>query len=313
MKNRIFILATLVLGVLTVSSTQAAPVPFFGDPGLQECVDEHVGQNNWQEAEEFEFLVCDNRGITDISGIDQLINLNRVSLAENLITDINPLGMATQLTSLNLSGNGGINVNQLFPVLINNPGLSELGLADIVIEDLHLLPLHDGGTGQPLNLTRLDISNTGINEIDRLTEFPNLRFLNISANDVNDLWALHNLMFLEELNLAHTDANNLDVLNGHNQLVYLNLAGNRNVDFMMVLPILQNNPNLRTLNLSGIAIPDPGFLMLNDPNTGMPYPFEELYLANTGISDIGFMAFYPELKVVDISNNRVSDVTVLNS
>ncbi len=297
------------LNQLTLHDYHTGPYP------LIELDISNTGISDIYRLQEFPTLqhldISDNH-ISDLSPLSQLLDLRSLDASNNQIFDVTPLNNLTRLTSLKLSGNSGIHSNQLHFILSNNTKITELGLGDIAIDSLYSLPLYNYHTGRSFDLTYLDISNTGITDIYDLGQFPGLRYLDISDNELQYLDSLQYLIQLEELHLEKIQITDISLLNGQTKLRCLNLAGNSNIDFMSLLPILQNNPNLQALDLSGIAVPNPDDLALWNPYIGQPYPLTELRLASTGISDINFLYFYPLLEILDISNNDVSNIAYLN-
>src|SRR5690606_28449876 len=147
--------------------------------------------------------------ISDLSPLSQSLDLRSLDADNNQIIDITALDNLTRLTLLKLSGNSGISVNQLHPILSNNPGLTELGLGDIAIGDLYSLPLHNFHMLQPYNLSYLNVSNTGINNLDRIAEFKNLKYLNASQNNLAFVIELDELIKLEKIDLSENQISNV--------------------------------------------------------------------------------------------------------
>ena len=153
---------SVLLLTLLAGPTSASPLPTFHDPNLQACFDEQAAAQGWINAEDVRELVCVERGIRDIYGVDQLPLLESLDLSGNLIENLFPLNLSsgislpnlvslrlgdnrifnidslegyTGLHTLWLSGNAGIDFMQLRPIIEQNPDLTRLGLGDIDVHE----------------------------------------------------------------------------------------------------------------------------------------------------------------------------------
>lgn len=82
--------------------------------------------------EEVNALICNNKGIQFLDGIEQLTELNTLHLNFNHIEDITPLVELKKLKTLYLSGNQIYNLNPLSEL----PELMELGIQKNLVQDL---------------------------------------------------------------------------------------------------------------------------------------------------------------------------------
>jgi len=286
----------------------SSPIPFFFDTNLQECLDEHVADNGWTQAEDISFLNCENRNIIDLTGLDALPNLNALVLSDNNLVNLFPLFNLNQLTTLDLSGNRNLNfVPDVHSVLLNNSNLEVIGLGGINIDDPNLLDLFNPQTGQPYQLTKLDINATGIADLNFLNVYPDLETLNISDNGIQFLPPfIGSLTNLHELDASGNQLVDVFGLANLTQLRVLNLSGNGNLNFVSdVHSVLLNNPNLEVIGLNGISISDPNFLGLSNPQTGQPYSLIELDIGSTGVMDLNFLNAYQDLEKLNISDNGI--------
>lgn len=109
-------------------------------------------------------------GITDISeieGLEKLINLEELDLRKNNISEIKGLNTLTNLTILNLRK------NQISEI----KGLEKL-----------------------INLKKLNLSENNISEIKGLDHLKNLEYLNLNLNNISEIKGFENLT-----NLLHLD------------------------------------------------------------------------------------------------------------
>jgi internalin A len=114
----------------------------------------------------------DSRGITNLSGLEYLINVHSLSLRGNFVSDLTPLSGLTSLTELFLTRN---RISSIEP-LVKLVGLKEL---------------------------RLDQNN--ISNIESLAGLTGLEALRLSMNPVQDFWPLGALTELKSLTIYETE------------------------------------------------------------------------------------------------------------
>ncbi|NKB33807.1 MAG: hypothetical protein GKR91_11980 [Pseudomonadales bacterium] len=100
------------------SVRNGSPLPLlnnlpFTDSVLQSCVLDEAAANGWATVGEMTSLVCDGSGITDLTGIDALLDLATLDLSNNPFTDISLLENLTNLTALDLTGNDTLQCTDL--------------------------------------------------------------------------------------------------------------------------------------------------------------------------------------------------------
>ena len=136
-----------------------------------------------------------------LAGIESMTGLTYLDVSDNQFYDVYPLlspGM-TQLQTLNLSGNSHLQFTEVHQVLMNNPGLKEIGLADIAIGQQ--FPELFGPSGH-YALTSLDLSNTGVNDLHTLTIYNGLEKLELESNNIHSVFGLESLLGLILLNVV---------------------------------------------------------------------------------------------------------------
>lgn len=120
-------------------------------------------------------------GITDLSGLEFLLNLVELDLASNLIENLSPLSALTSLENLDLADNEIANLTAL--TLLTN--LDELNLADNEIESLN-------GLAGLTNLRDLDLSENEIISIAELSGLTRLTNVDLHDNRIGDVFPLLN-------------------------------------------------------------------------------------------------------------------------
>jgi Leucine-rich repeat (LRR) protein len=252
----------------------------------------------------------DNQLVSSI-GLDQLTQLQVLDLGNNNLSDINALLSLNALTQLNLGGNSQLQALQVQTVVQNNPGLTHLNLSGIALMDLGWLPAM-GPQGE-FNFQELDISNTGLSgDLYPLASYINLRVLKASGNQLAYVYPLDLLTQLNVLDLSNNKLVDIIPIQSLNQLTQLNLSGNNQLDKFQVVTVVQNNPGLMHLNLSGITLLDLNWLPAMGPQG--EYNFLELDFSNTSLTgDADLLATYSNLRVLNLSNNNLQLVSWLGT
>jgi Leucine-rich repeat (LRR) protein len=149
-------------------------------------------------------LEAQQAGITNVSGLEFAVNLKKLDLTDNQISDLSPLRGLENLEYLNLKWNHVTNITAL-------KGLT--------------------------NLTYLGLENNQISDISPLSSLRNLTRLNLGVNRVNRLDTLGRLTSLEQLILYYNDISNIGPLAGLIRLQVLNLSDNQISD---ISPLIKN-------------------------------------------------------------------------
>ncbi|WP_051542200.1 DUF5050 domain-containing protein [Clostridium lundense] len=137
---------------------------------VRNAINKPIGDIYKSDVEKITELIVETKGIQDISGIENLINLQILSLHINEISDISPL---KELTNLQRLGLGENKISDISPL----KGLT--------------------------NLQRLNLCNNRINDISELKNLTNLQELNLEGNSMSDISALKGLTNLQNLYLNY--------------------------------------------------------------------------------------------------------------
>lgn len=277
-------------------------------------------------------------GITNVPNLDQFSALTALDLSNNPLEWIGPLqGLANQLTALNLSGTSLFGLSELMDLtalkslhlndinfmpgvtdpmysqelsqavqdlVANNPGLTELGLNGIKIQDAFML-----FDKLPEQIEVLSLSNTGLTTLPMpVDQFTQLSALDLSGNPIDWIGTLQGLENqLTSLNLSNTKLYDLNDLNTLKALESLQI---NDIEFVsqdpmldnQVQQILMNNPRLTQLGMNGITIND-SFSFFNTLSPQM----RALSVSNTGLSQIPMpLAQFSQLESVDLSHNPIA-------
>jgi serine protease AprX len=150
------------------------------------------------------------------------------------------------------------------------------------------------------NLTRLDLSSTGVSDVTPLAGLANLTHLNLFSTGVSDVTPLAGLANLTSLDLFGTGVSDVTPLAGLANLTRLDLSSTGVSD---VTP-LAGLANLTSLDLRSTGVSDV------TPLAGLAN-LTSLDLRRTGVSDVTPLAGLANLTRLDLSSTGVSDVTPL--
>ena len=245
------------------------PDPLIPDPNLRAAIAERLGKAPGALTTEdistrLTTLVADERGISDLRGLELATRLGRIELRHNEISDLTPLAGLTLLNNIKLRGNRITDVSPLGG-LIN---VDWLGLEENAIHDLSPLKglIKLGGLGiegnpisdvSPLSglqsLEGIRAWNTQISDFSPLADVPRLRWLEVSNNrSLSSLSSLNGLKSLRRLEINNCEISDLSGLETLTQLTSLTLMDNLISD----ISSLESLKALTHLNLRDNIITD---------------------------------------------------------
>ncbi|MDE0442673.1 MAG: leucine-rich repeat protein [Gammaproteobacteria bacterium] len=161
-----------------------------------------------------------------------------------------------------------------------------------------------GGTGPLSRLTslvRLDLAQTGLEDIGPLADLANLEWLDLRDNDIADLDPLAGLAAIRVLRVADNGVADLTPLAALDRMAALDFDRNVVAD----LAPLAGMPDLRSLDAAGNRITDLGAL------TGLK-GLAEANLAENAIADIEPLAGSTAMRSLDLSGNALRDLSALS-
>lgn len=185
-------------------------------------------------------LYANESTIRDLTGLEDAINLQELSLAQNQIDTVQPLAGLGNLRILYLVNNTIAHIQPLSGLT----NLQQLYLGRNRIRDVRPLA---GLT----NLQELGLAHNNIGGIDPLRRFVGLQRLYLRNSNIRNLQPLAGLVNLRRLNLRDNDITDVGPLSGLTNLNVLHLSGN---------PNLRNTSPLANLNVEidvEITVPTP--------------------------------------------------------
>ena len=232
--------------------------------------------------------------LTDVSPIEQLVNLKTLELGENRL-EVLPENLRN-LQNLEWFSFTHDRVKEIGPLksLIN---LKELYFHYNYVENIS--PLKD-----LVNLTKFGAQGNQIKDILVVTNLVNLTYLGLNQNQIEAIPEdFVNLKKLQDLELDYNNISNLPDLKGLNSLVSMALSDNDlNDEDLMKLDGLENVKFL--------------YVALNKKITKVPImknlkSLQELYLNYNSITDLSGFAdneSFPALKRLDVGSNKIENV-----
>ena len=258
------VLPALILLPLFFHSARAEDPVYFADPNFQAAVEARlwIADPTPTDMLALTELVCIDDGITDLTGIEYALNLQKLWLRLNPFGDISLLSGLTNLRTLHLSIN---EISDISPLS---------GLSRLEYLDLHGNQIVDISPLAGLaNLEHLILHRNQISDILPLSGLSSLNYLDIQRNSISDLSPLAGLSGLQTLILEYNEISDVSALSGLILLEYLDLRENplNEEAYDIYLPkISDNNPDawikydpgighwLRASSTVGGTVTDPG-------------------------------------------------------
>lgn len=104
LRSLIFVRCLFGLVAFSLSNLVRAEIPQVKDPKLAQCIAQAATKYNWTKAEEVTSLVCHNKKISTLDGIEYFSSLEKLSLHKNAVEAVE-LPRLPNLRMLNLGRN----------------------------------------------------------------------------------------------------------------------------------------------------------------------------------------------------------------
>lgn len=249
------------------------PLVKFADANLERVIREAIkkpeGEISKSDLEEIFVLNANERNISSLEGIENLTNLNSLSLAKNSIVDITPVCFLSNLSYLNLYHNKVKDIGGL--VFTNN--LEKLVLDVNQIEDISVL-------SNKIKLKELSVCANPVKDLEVLRTLPNLTSFHFGENQNVDISILECLPNLTDLRWAYTrSTENINVLKNLTKLQKAILCGNKIKD---ITPLAKLT-NLSELYIDQNEISDIAALVDNCTNGGFATGYRAINISNNNL------------------------------
>ena len=236
------------------------------DPNLRAAIAEVLGKGDasvvpitFEEMATLTDVRAQNKGISDLTGLEYAINLENLYAPGNQITDLSPLSKLIKLRILNIYNNP---IESLSPIadLSNLEYITIIGgeISDIsplagLVKLRHFLtwgnPISDltplAGLTQ---LETLDICGADTPDISVLVKLTGLKTLYLASNGISDVSPLSGLKSLTHLNLEWNKISDVSPLASLSQLKWLGLHHNSISDFSPLAALSETTVISRAFN-----------------------------------------------------------------
>ena len=305
------------LDTSTETPDRRTPTVYIPDVNLRAAIEGALGKTpgsviTSEDMARLTHIIADEKGISNLTGLEHATNLERIEFRRNAISDLSPLAGLIRLNNIKLRGNKVTDVSPLAG-LIN---VDWLGLEENAIRNLSplkgLVKLKGIGIeGNPisdvsplsglLSLEGIRAWNTPISDFSPLAEARRLKWLEFRGDrSLSELSSLKNVKSLRRLVINHCGISDISGLSELTQLQSLTLHDNSISD----ISPLANLKGLTHLNLEYNVIKDVS------PLKGLPR-LKELSLNGNVISDVSPLAELVNLEKLNLSNNAISDFSPL--
>ncbi|WPC39539.1 leucine-rich repeat domain-containing protein [Clostridium sp. JS66] len=232
-------------------------------------------------------------GIQDISGIENLTNLQFLDLSQSKISDISELKNLTKLQTLLLSDN---EISDISP-LQNLTDLKQLDLQNNRVSDITPLQYLS-------DFNELYLNNNRITNISKLRWLTNLKILYLSQNQISDyspVKGYYDNLTDKDFNMSDsTDSKDIVTFKDENLEKVVRDKINKETGDIYITDV----KSIVSLNASHKNIKDISGI---ENLTGL----QTLDLGNNQISDISVLSSLTNLETVNLSYNEFSDISKL--
>ena len=301
--------------VVAQSHAQLLDIP---DPNLKQAILETLNLPDeipltQQEMSRLTNLDAEERGITDLTGLEYAANIRFLRLHRNPIVDISLLVHLTKLEGAHLLGCGIVDLSPLG----NLKNLRGLFLGHNQISDISPL-------AELTNPTILHLQSNQIVDLSPLANLINLREFWIQDNLVEDIAILANLTLLEELRLNRNEITDVTPLIGLKNLTKLYIADNPFYDFSPLLKLEGVELDIEIsegLNVV-VEIPDPNLKQLVREALSLPeaVPLTQQQMlrlteldagGDRGITNLTGLEYTTNIRFLGLHNNPIVDISPL--
>ena len=170
---------------------------------VRKMIDKPEGKIYKSDVKDITVLEATGKNIKELLGIENLVNLKRINLEKNSISNIEPLRQLNSLEEVCLDNNDIKDINAFENII----SIESLSLSANRIQDIsHLKNLK--------NLDKLNLDKNEIVDISPLSGMKYINYINLSSNKINNIDKLNNLENLNSLYLANNSITNFSGIKG---------------------------------------------------------------------------------------------------
>ena len=212
-----YLLSSLFIVCLTSADTPYAEDNFrVHDNNFQLCLEKLAKKHSWNTPIEFTEIVCHNKKISSLNGVEQFEEITKLSLHKNNISEIT-LNSLSKLKQLNLGRNrltkaSFSNLPQLESLFLFDNNITELSLQQL--PSLRKLKANSNkiehfSYKRLASLEKIYLFNNQMEDID-IYNLPNLKYMDVRQNPMpdklyEDMDALKNVTILHDGNADDWD------------------------------------------------------------------------------------------------------------
>ena len=252
--------------------------------------------------------------VTDISPVAGLIQLRELWVTDNLVSDISPVRGLTNLTHLGVSECP--NLSDISPVR-NLTNLTRLDLVSTQVSDIspvrnltslvhldfrHSLVSDISAVRRLIDLVHLDFGDAPVSDLSPVAGLINLKVLGCWTGFISDLSPLAGLNNLEHIDFSSNGVSDISPLRNLTNLNRIQTWGNPFSD----LSPLSRLTKLEILDICGAKLRNASL----EPLTRLT-SLKELYFVGNEITDISVIGRLTGLDRLGLNHNRISDLSPL--
>ena len=308
----------LILAIVAAVLVAQASAQVVDDPNLKQAIRETLNLPDeipltQQEMSRLTNLDAEERGITDLTGLEYATNIRSLRLDNNPIVDISLLVHLTKLEGVHLTG---CQIVDLSP-LRNLKNLRGVFLGHNQISDISAL-------AELTNLTYLHLQSNQIVDLSPLANLINLREFWIQDNSVEDITILANLTQLTILRLDNNQIRDISPLTHLTQLEELHIADNPFYDFSPLLELeglgldIEINEGVNIV----VEVPDPNLKQLIREALSLPeaVPLTQGQIlrltrldagGDRGITNLTGLEYATNIRSLRLHRNPIVDISPL--
>ena len=241
----------------------------------------------------------------------KLVFQNKDSLNDFKLLNIITTSINNNLLYLDLSYNKIQNINELINIQL--PNLLKLNLNDNQITDINIL-----SKLTYMNLENIDLSRNKISDISCFSDvlFKKLKILILDSNLIINLEVFEKAPFLEtieKISLINNKITDIKVFKDikFKKLKELDISNNSLNDINQInsIFIYSKNSELEIISLNDIKLYDISKIIKNESFIGL----KEIDLSNNKIKDISSLSnsIFRNLELLNLSDNEIKDISVL--